>query len=719
MATLQKIRNRSGLVVTVLAIALFGFIVTDYFSRNNSQGAMSTVIAKVGDREIESREFSRMDKLNDRLSEGRQRTSEDVSQSRQMIMQQLINKALLDPSVEELNLGVSKEEMMELTNTENASPVFAQNNIFVNQQTRQFDEASYLNFITALNSPAPIGGGVQAMEEKERLSTIWQYLEHNIVFQRQVSKFNTVLNQGLYTTSAEGLAEANGQNTTLDFDVVSVPYSTLNDSVVSYSKSDLQEYYKKHINRYKSDENCQVTYLSFPVDPSDDDIQSTKAFLNDRKHAFGTTKNPIAFVNTNSDVKERSMVYSAETVDSELKDSLATAKQGDVYGPFVSDDRAWIARIDTIGMLPDSVRVSHILIDARSARNQMEIDSLYSFADSLKTLLDNGVNFAQLAKENSQDAGSASKGGDVGWVSRGSGMVQAFEDAAFNTSQGKYSLVPTQFGFHIVKNTDIKTKSRQAIISKVVRYLEPSSATKQKVYAQVSDVLAKIKTHDDINTVASELTMIPRSERVTRSSRSLTRVQDSKEIINAAFSTKEGIVSNSTGNSIFENNDLFTIAYVNRYAESGYSPLNHVESQIIPEVVKEKKAQLIVETLNKAMSSNTEFNAIADAVSGSAVESVTGTNFSAGRAGKLGNEPSLVGAASALAVGTASKPIIGNNGVYLVKVTDKRENKTPAELDIDAQRERLNSALRVSVSNSVISDLRNKYEVKDESYLFF
>ncbi|MFV0484398.1 MAG: peptidylprolyl isomerase [Bacteroidales bacterium] len=713
MATLQNIRNRSGLVVTVLAIALFGFIVTDYFSRNNSQGAMSTVIAKVGDQEIGSREFNSLDDLNSRLSEGRQRSSDDISQSRQMVMQQLINRALVAPSVEDLGLEVSQAEMKELTSPENASPVFAQNNIFVNQQTRQFDEPSYLNFITAMNTPNAISA-----EERNRLNSVWEYLDYNIVFQREVSKFNSLLTQGMYATSAESLNEANGYNTSLDFDAVSVPYSTIKDSAVSYTSKDLNAYYKKHIDRYKSEENCHVTYLSFPVDPSDDDIQGTKEWLSSKKQAFAETKNTVAFVNANSDVKELPSVYSETTIDNELKESLGTASMGDVFGPFVNDDRAWIAKVDTIGMLPDSVKVSHILIDARNARNQVEVDSLYNIIDSLKTLLDKGVNFAQLAKDNSQDMGSAGQGGDLGWISRNSNMVKQFEDAAFDLGVGEYDIISTQFGFHIVKTSEIRTRSKQAMISRVVRYLEPSSTTKQKIYAQVSDVLSRIKTSNDINTVASEATLIPGSERVLRSTRGLSRLQDSKEIINAAFNTKDGVVTSSAGSSIFENSDFFTIAYVDKYAESGYLPLSHVEGQIVPLVINEKKAEVLSAKLNDALASNTDFKAVANAVGGT-VESVTGVNFSAGRAGKLGNEPALVGAAYAIDVNSQSKPIVGNNGVYVIKVTDKREIQSSSELDIAAQKQRLNSAQQMSVSGSIMTDLRNKYEIKDDSHLFF
>lgn len=73
-------------------------------------------------------------------------------------------------------------------------------------------------------------------------------------------------------------------------------------------------------------------------------------------------------------------------------------------------------------------------------------------ADDVKNQLNNGADFAELAKKYSQD-GSASNGGDLGLISKGQ-TVKEFEDAAFGLENGQVSaVVKTQFGFHIIKVT--------------------------------------------------------------------------------------------------------------------------------------------------------------------------------------------------------------------------------------------------------------------------
>lgn len=94
---------------------------------------------------------------------------------------------------------------------------------------------------------------------------------------------------------------------------------------------------------------------------------------------------------------------------------------------------------------PEQVRARHILIrkDADGARDK---------AQRLLVELKGGADFEQLAKESSADTGSAAKGGDLGFFSRGQ-MVAPFEEVVFSLKQpGDLSgIVETQFGFHIIK----------------------------------------------------------------------------------------------------------------------------------------------------------------------------------------------------------------------------------------------------------------------------
>jgi foldase protein PrsA len=104
---------------------------------------------------------------------------------------------------------------------------------------------------------------------------------------------------------------------------------------------------------------------------------------------------------------------------------------------------------DGIRVTPDDlkeVRASHILV------------TLESEAKGVLTKLNSGQDFAALAKQYSKDPGSAAKGGDLGYFSRGN-MVEPFENAAFSLKPGQTSgLVKTQYGYHIIKVIDSRLR---------------------------------------------------------------------------------------------------------------------------------------------------------------------------------------------------------------------------------------------------------------------
>jgi peptidyl-prolyl cis-trans isomerase C len=100
---------------------------------------------------------------------------------------------------------------------------------------------------------------------------------------------------------------------------------------------------------------------------------------------------------------------------------------------------------------PDRVRASHILIGfAKGADAATKTQARAKAADVLKDVKA-GKDFAALAKQHSQDPGSAANGGDLGFFQQGQ-MVGPFNDAAFTLAPGTVSdLIETEFGFHIIK----------------------------------------------------------------------------------------------------------------------------------------------------------------------------------------------------------------------------------------------------------------------------
>jgi peptidyl-prolyl cis-trans isomerase D len=112
---------------------------------------------------------------------------------------------------------------------------------------------------------------------------------------------------------------------------------------------------------------------------------------------------------------------------------------------------------------PEERRASHILINAPKTAPAAERAAAKAKATELLSQVRKAPDtFADVARKNSQDTGSAAKGGDLDFFARGA-MVKPFEDAAFILKKGEISdLVESDFGFHIIRLTDVKTPKHRS-----------------------------------------------------------------------------------------------------------------------------------------------------------------------------------------------------------------------------------------------------------------
>ena len=101
-------------------------------------------------------------------------------------------------------------------------------------------------------------------------------------------------------------------------------------------------------------------------------------------------------------------------------------------------------------------------------------------AEEVKAQLDDGGDFAALAKENSQDPGSAEKGGDLGCLGKGE-TVPPFEEAAFAAEKGEIvGPVETEFGYHIIEVTEIREEQTQPLDEVETQITDQLAATQQE-----------------------------------------------------------------------------------------------------------------------------------------------------------------------------------------------------------------------------------------------
>ena len=155
---------------------------------------------------------------------------------------------------------------------------------------------------------------------------------------------------------------------------------------------------------------------------------------------------------------------------------------------------------DRISTNPETIGLSHILLNIEpsvDAESQAK-----ALIDSLKQVVQNGSDFAELAEQFSQDPGSGKRGGKLGWTKRGD-FVPAFEEAAFNLKAGQISdPVKTQFGYHIVLLNE--RQGEKINTSHILIKLEPTENDRLRVLALADSIYSLLQSGSDFGEMAKE-----------------------------------------------------------------------------------------------------------------------------------------------------------------------------------------------------------------------
>ncbi len=226
-------------------------------------------------------------------------------------------------------------------------------------------------------------------------------------------------------------------------------------------------------------------------------------------------------------------------------------------------------------------KARHILL-----KTTQDSDAAREKIQSLKQELDEGADFAELAKKYSQDSGSAEEGGDLGWVALGE-MVKPFEQTLFDMSlpaNNKASIsgiVETQFGYHLIKLDDVRSEPIEPLENKRYGFEEELKADGiASMFYDLSERLAStaFENPDNLDIAAEELGL------KTKSSDYFSRnkgegISENEKLRNIAFSAQ--VLEQGTNSDIIEIGPTNAVVLrLNDHIPATAIPLQQVSSKI-------------------------------------------------------------------------------------------------------------------------------------------
>ncbi len=693
MATLGKIRNRSGLLLTVIGVAMLAFILGDFMSSLGSSGGGSIYVGEVLGEDVTRQAYEL--KVEEGIQNWKSQNQQGVlnqtttSQIRSQIWDQYVRDLIMNNEFGKLGIDVSDDEFFELLQGLNVHPEISKVPAFQDQLTGQFDRTKVLGYLKQIDQD-PTG----------EARTRWVGFQKYLIGLIKTSKYNSLVSNAMYVTGEEAKLNFNENSQNITFNYVAIPFSSVADSMVEPTESELANYYDDNKSNYEQTASKNVDFVVFTVIPSQEDDATTKSAITDLKADFTIFEDYDLMARRNSDNTSARFTFTTkEDLADKNWEELFNAEQGAVIGPYqVSQGVYRIAKLAIAQDRPDSVEARHILI---SPTQTMSLDSVNIRIEAIKAQVQAGADFGALAEKNSEDKSSAIKGGDLGWFLEGA-MVDEFNEACFTSKRGDFSVVTSQFGVHLIEVTKTSRAVRKVKIAFIDRNVEPSTETYNTYYSEAAQFAGKILNEGiAFDSLVAQQNLVKRSDsKVTADKQSIVGLPNSREMVRWMNTTVEGTVS-----EVFQFENSYVVAYLTKEHIKGNIPLEDIKEQISALVVKDKKADYITASIT-----GDDLVAIA-ANNGQSVVNAQRANLANLSLQGIGYEPELVGSIFGTAVGSVSSPIAGANAVYVVQVTAKDDAKNTG--DFTKQKQEAQKGAAAYANGAAYKVLNTEADVKD------
>ncbi|MBS4809370.1 MULTISPECIES: peptidylprolyl isomerase [Phocaeicola] len=712
MATLQKIRSKGPLLVIVIGLALFAFIAGDAWKvLQPHQGKQD--VGEVNGEVLSAQDYQKMvDELSEviKLTNGLNSLTEDqLNNVKDQVWQSYVNNKLIAEQAEKLGLKVTDAEIQSIID-QGTHPLLMQTP-FRNPQTGMFDKDMLKKFLVDYANLNASQMPAQYVEYYQKMGAFWQFVEKTLAQSTLAEKYQNLVTKSLISNPVAAEDAFNSRTEQSDLLLAGVPYSSINDSTVQVSDSEIKDRYNEKKEQFKQlVETRDIRYIDVKVVPSDADRKAVEKEVTEYSNQLASTTADFGtFVrSTGSSVNYSDVPVSKSVFPADVASRLDSTNVNEVYGPYYNqtDDSFNAFKLLAKVSSPDSIQFRQIQVYADTE------EKTKTLADSIYNALKGGADFAAVAKIYGQT-------GEATWVN-----AQSWEGSELDADNSKFintllnqpvnELANLNMGqanliLQVMNKKSMQTKYKVAVVKREVEF---SKETYNAAYNKFSQFVAQNTTIDSMvkNAEESGYTLMPRTD-LSSAEHYVGGVRSTREALKWIFAAKPGEVS-----PLYEcgENDHLMVVALDKIHEAGYRDINSVAEMLRAEIRRDKKAEKIMEEMKK-YNSIAQVKGMKDAVS----DSVKHVTFSAPAYISVtrSSEPVIGAVAAKTAANKVSAPIKGNGGVYMIQVYAKEKGSEK----FDAKQEETtltNMAVRIA-GNQLINDLYQKAKVADQRYLFF
>lgn len=688
------LRERMGKIVAiVIGFSLLAFIITEVVSTGGSlfKEDGKTLGEIFGEKILTADYTAAVDQSSEQFKQqSGSLTPQITAYVQENTWNQMLSRTMIKHEAAKVGLQVTGDEMQAMISGNNPSPEIVR--AFTNPQTGQFDKASLASTQQRLRS----------LPDTDPDKVRWTTFVEQLVEGKLAEKYMSAVTTGLYVNALEAKDDYEAKNKLVNFKYAVLDYQSIQDSKVTLTDADYQAYYDEHKGEFKNAaETRSIQYVNFNGAPSKEDSAAIKAQIEKIKTEFQTTGNDSLFVQINSENKAPLAYKRKGELPPAIDSVMFNAAPGFVYGPFVENGYYALAKLVDARMSPDSVTAKHILFSAAEGG----IEKALAKADSVKKLIQGGKSFADMAKMYSVDQQSAIKGGDLGTFGRGA-MVPAFDEAAFNSKTGDYKIITTQYGVHLMYIVSQKGSSKVVKVAIVDKPLLPSSKTQSAAYSKAQAFLIAA-SKGNFEQEAKKVGLEPKTaEDVSGAAASIPGLETARELVRWAFTAK----TDELYQEVYSSGDQYIIARLTAIKPQGILPLELVKKQIEPMVRNQVKAKTLTEKLQSALNGASSIEQVAQKT-GTTVMPVQNIVFANPVIPGGAVEYKLIGTVFASQVNKLSKPVAGQQGVF-VFVVNNFTNPAPLSNAVTVKQQIAQTLLQRS-QGQVLEALKTKGNVKD------